>query len=63
MNLRPCWLFGHEKKILKVYNYIDTSYGHRLESTQATWKCTKCGKVDKDLHYGLGYLSKEQLES
>jgi hypothetical protein len=68
-------LFGHKYQAIKAIHYIDTSYVYRLsygqyisnqdnkgvESTKALVKCTRCGILDKQIYYGYGYLTLDEL--
>ena len=58
-----CWKFWHKWKCVKVYHYLDTSYGskHGTPSTNATYVCSKCNKAKDKLFYGCGYLTTEEL--
>ena len=53
-----CW---HRWQCVKVYHYIDTSWESRAPSTSATFRCTRCGRIKDKSLYGLGHLSKDEL--
>jgi len=60
MNLK-C-LFGHKYNVIKSWHYYDTSYGDRIPSSHATYKCSRCGKIHTALYYAAGFLTAEQME-
>lgn len=53
------WLGFHEWFLIRMYNYNDTSFGHKALST-AIFKGCACGAFKKDLRYGEVW-SKEDL--
>lgn len=57
-------LFGlHDKKIVNVYHYIDTSFSLKIESTKITTICKCCKKIfTQNVTGTYKRFSKEELQ-
>lgn len=56
-----CFLKIHDWRCVYVRHFIDTSWESESPSTQATFRCNKCGKVKVELLYGAGEVSIKEL--
>lgn len=54
-------LCPHKWRCVGVWHYIDTSWNSHALSTCATFRCARCGAIKAKSMYGVGHLSKEQL--
>jgi len=57
-------LFGlHDKKIINVFHYTDTSFNMRIPSTKVTSVCRNCKKVFvQTINFTYKTFTKEELE-
>ena len=62
-----CFILGHDKIIININHYLDTSYCDEneqgAESTSVTYKCVRCDKIYLKDFYGVGFLNMEDLMS
>lgn len=64
MSKLVCFFKGHNRKVLNIFHYLDTSYGAMpgYPSTSATFKCMHCGEIFYKNYYMMGHLKAEDLE-
>lgn len=55
------WYCKHIWKVVKVFNYIDISYGDKVPSFDLTFQCIKCGDVRVKSFYGAGECKLEDF--
>ena len=59
--VKKCLGIFHEYKAIRVFHYMDVSWGDGVPSTTLISKCKHCSKLKKVSHYGIGHLSLEEL--
>ena len=56
-----CFFGLHSYEAIKVHHYYDVSWGYRSPSTTITYRCKHCGKIKQNDHYGIGFLTLEEV--
>lgn len=62
MNKLKCLFLGHTYKYISIEHYYDNSFTKNgTKSTCAVRKCSTCNKLNRQVLYGMGFLSIEDL--
>lgn len=55
------WLCWHHWNLVRVFHYVDSSYGGRAPSSALWLQCSKCGDVKVKHFSGAGHIELTEL--